>query len=106
MVATWLDSLADAFPQLVPDACEDYGRTVPYSLSALEAALAELMDLLDGPSRPESYYQNWFEEHPVVFEALGYEEFSRNQFSDETAGRTSNQISYAVGPADCGKSSN
>jgi hypothetical protein len=73
-VATWLDSLADASLQLVPDACEDYGRTVPSSLSALEAALAELMDLLDAPSRPESYYQNWFEEHPVVFEALGYEE--------------------------------
>lgn len=32
------------------------------------------MDLLASPSRPESYYQSWFEEHPVVFEALGYEE--------------------------------
>lgn len=42
------------------------------ALGRIEAAIAQLILLLGRTDEPESAFQDWFEDHPDVFRALGY----------------------------------
>lgn len=41
----------------------------------VEDAITSLEDLLDEPDSIEADFQNWFEQHPIVFQALGFSRY-------------------------------